>query len=326
MKEQVKIGFVGTGGIAGHHLRQLAEVPAAHIAALCDVAAGRAEEAVAAHGGQAFSDYRRMLDEVELDALYVCVPPFAHEQAEILAAERGVHLFVEKPVVMQLYQGVEILAAVEKAGIISSVGYSVRYTPWLQAAQRFVQGRKIAMISSNRWSGIPGDENHWWRVYEKSGGQLLEQATHQVDAMRWLAGDIAEVYARYGHQVTGDLANMSIPDAQVVAFELASGAVGYISTSCALTQGGGASDLRVVFRDMVLEVGAELNLRPDGAAELGDIPAAVQNIDAAFVEAVRTGDSSKILCDYREGLKSAAACIAANDSAQSGRPVACWNG
>ena len=45
MKEQVQIGFVGTGGIAGHHLRQLADIPAAHIAALCDVAEGRAQEA-----------------------------------------------------------------------------------------------------------------------------------------------------------------------------------------------------------------------------------------------------------------------------------------
>jgi hypothetical protein len=77
---------------------------------------------------------------------------------------------------------------------------------------------------------------------------------------------------------------------------------------------------------MVLEVGAELSVRPDGAAELGAIPAVVQNIDAAFVAAVRTGARSTVLCDYREGLKSAAACIAANESAQSGRAVVCWNG
>jgi predicted dehydrogenase len=326
MGEQAKIGFVGTGGIARHHLNQLSAEPDVEIVALCDVVEERAREVAGEFGGEAYGDYRRMLDEVELDALYVCVPPFAHESAEVLAAERGIHLFVEKPVVMHLEQGLEILEAVEKAGILSSVGYSVRYTPGLQAARRFVQDREIAMISANRWGGIPGGEDHWWRVYEKSGGQLLEMATHQVDSMRWLAGDIVEVYARYAQRVTRDLPNMTVPDVQVVAFELASGAVGYISTSCALTQGGGASELRVVLRDMILEVGSELRIRPEGADDPGPLPAEGQNIDAAFVQAIRTGDSSSILCDYREGLKSAAACIAANESAQSGKPVACWNG
>ncbi len=329
MVEKVQIGFVGTGGIAGHHLRQLAAIPAAEIAALCDVAPGRADQAVAGYGGRAFTDYRHMLEAVQLDALYVCVPPFAHERAEIMAVERGIHLFVEKPVVMDLAQGLEILAAVEAAGVISSVGYSLRYTPWLQTAHRFVQGREVAMITSNRWGGIPGDAGHWWRAYEKSGGQLLEQATHQVDAMRWLAGDIAEVYAYYSQQVTRDLPNMTVPDAQVAAFQMTSGAVGYIATSCALTQGGGASDLRVVFRDMVLEVGAEIAVRPQGVVELPDLPDLpdfVPNIDQAFVTAVRSGDRAGILCDYREGLKSAAACIAANESARSGRSIACWSG
>src|SRR5256714_7779444 len=117
MPETVRVAFVGTGGIANHHLSRLAEIEGVEIVALCDVAEERAAAAAAKYGGQVHTDYRRMLDEVAMDALYVCVPPFAHRDAEILAAQRGVHLFVEKPVVMQLETGHRILEAVGKAGV-----------------------------------------------------------------------------------------------------------------------------------------------------------------------------------------------------------------
>jgi len=324
--DTVRIGFVGTGGMAGSHLKSLHEIEGAEIAGLCDVVPERAAAAAEEWGGRAYTDHRAMLDEVEMDALYVCVPPFAHEDAERLAARRGIHLFVEKPVVMDLEQGLAILEEIDRAGIMSSVGYQLRHTPWVQGAKRFVEGRDIAMVAANRWGGIPGDENHWWRVFDKSGGQLVEMATHQVDMMRLLAGDVRSVYARYARRVTGDVPNMTVPDVQVVALEFASGAVGYISTSCALTRGGYGSDLKVVLRDMVLEVGSQLKVVPEGAAEIEPLAEPGPGIDAAFVQAVRTGDWSSIRCDYREGLKSAAVCIAANQSAQSGCPVDCWNG
>src|SRR3954447_10408235 len=135
MAETVKVAFVGTGGIANHHLSGLAEIEGVEIVALCDVAEERAAAAVAKYGGQVHTDYRRMLDEVAMDALYVCVPPFAHQDAEILAAQKGVHLFVEKPVVMHLETGLKILQAIEKAGVMSSVGYGMRYTPAVQAVK-----------------------------------------------------------------------------------------------------------------------------------------------------------------------------------------------
>src|SRR5436309_11874534 len=138
MADTASIAFVGTGGIANHHLSRLKEIEGVDIVALCDVAEERAAADAAKYGGQAYTDYRRMLDQVEMDALYVCVPPFAHSDAEILAAQKGVHLFVEKPVVMHLETGLTILDAIEKAGVISSAGYGMRYTPTIQTVKRFV--------------------------------------------------------------------------------------------------------------------------------------------------------------------------------------------
>ncbi|HZT41562.1 MAG TPA: Gfo/Idh/MocA family oxidoreductase [Chthonomonadaceae bacterium] len=326
MQVKTRAAFVGVGGIANYHLSRLAEIEGVEIVGLCDLIEERAVSAAEKYGGQVYTDYRRMLDEVEMDALYVCVPPDAHSDAEIRAAQKGVHLFVEKPVVMHLETGLPILEAIDKAGVLSCVGYQFRYMPSTQAVRTFLTGREVAMICANRWGNIPGNENHWWRVFAKSGGQLLEMATHQLDAMRWLAGDVKEVCARYAQRATRDLPNVTVPDVQVAVLEFASGAVGYLSTSCALNQGGGLMDLHVILKDMRLEVGNAVRVVPEGAAEIGPLPEPVPSIDQAFIAAVQTGDRSLIRCDYREGLKSAATCIAANESAATGRPVSCWNG
>ena len=68
--EKVRIGFVGTGGIAAHHMGNLKKLEAVQFAAMCDVVEERAAEPAEEHDCPAFTDYRRMLDEVEMDALY----------------------------------------------------------------------------------------------------------------------------------------------------------------------------------------------------------------------------------------------------------------
>ena len=320
----VRIGFVGTGGIATHHLEQLKKVEGAQVVALCDVAEARAQEAAGKVGGKVYTDYRKMLDAETLDALYVCIPPFAHSDAEILAARKGIHLFVEKPVALDVSLGLKIQAEIQKAGVISSVGYSLRYTPAAEAMRRFLQGKTIAMVTSNRWGGVPGTP--WWRVMAQSGGQLVEQTTHQVDLMLYLAGDIVEEYARYAQRVSGDIENATIPDVQVATFQFASGAVGSITTSCALTKGGGQSDVTVVLRDMSIRYGKEVTVSPAGAASVPVSSDPMPDIDASFIRAIQTGDRSLIRSSYEDGLKSAAVCLAANESAETGKPVRPWVG
>src|SRR6476646_344535 len=104
-------------------------------------------------------------------------------------------------------------------------------------ARRYLDGKTIAMVTSHRWGGLP--QTPWWRVMGQSGGQLVEQTPHQVDLMRYLAGEIVEVHARYATRVLGDVPNLDIPDVQVVNLQFASGAVGSLTTSCALREGGG---------------------------------------------------------------------------------------
>jgi predicted dehydrogenase len=98
----IRIGFVGTGGIANTHFDALSQLEEAQLVAFCDIDSARAERAAARFSGRAYTDWRTMLDAESIDALYICLPPYAHDGVEIEAAQRGVHLFVEKPVARDL--------------------------------------------------------------------------------------------------------------------------------------------------------------------------------------------------------------------------------
>jgi predicted dehydrogenase len=320
MPAPVRVGFVGTGGIASHHLRQLQEVDGVEIVALCDVLADRAQARTQEFGGAAYTDHRLMLARESLTALYVCIPPFAHGDLEVLAARKGIHLFVEKPVSLDLAEGLRARDAIRAAGILSSVGYSLRYLQATDTARAYLAGRPVAMVTANRWGGLPGAP--WWRVMSQSGGQLVEMTTHQVDLMRHLVGEILEVHARYALRVLVDAEGVSVPDVQLATFLFDSGAIGSITTTCALTQGGGRSDMEFILRDAVAHyTSRDFRVTPESAPQPDPPAPPPANIDAAFIQAIRTGDPSWIRSDYEDGLRTLDVTLAANESAQTGAAV-----
>ena len=322
MAKTVRLGFLGTGGIvAGHHLPQLQKIEGVEIAALTDVNPARAKDVADKFGGTVYADHYELLEKAEIDALYVGLPPSAHTDAEIIAAKKGIHLFVQKPIVLDMAKGMEIWEAIKASGVISAVGYQLRYTPGVQAVKSFLQGKQIAQVAATRWGGIAGDENHWWRVMSVSGGMFHEQATHGMDFIRFVAGDVARVSARYSLTVLKDTPNVTIPDSQVISFELKSGAVGYYSCYCGLTKGGGQSTADFLLKDMLVRhTWSGITLQPEDAGTI-TLPEQTMNEDEAFVAAIRTGDRSLILTDYYDGLKTSEVTLGANESAKTGQWV-----
>lgn len=315
----IKIGFVGAGGNASGHMQRVSAVEGVAITAICDVDEGRAKEAAAEYNATAYTDHHPMLDKEKLTALYVSVPPFAHSDAEVLAAQKGLHLLLEKPVCISMDKGFEILEAIEKAGVLSCVGYQLRYTDVIQRLKAYLADKTIGMISSHRWGGLP--PTAWWRVMDQSGGQLVEQTTHQVDIMRYVAGEIVEAYAKYATRTMGDVENFTIPDSQAVLFEFASGALCTLSTSPMSGGGAGKSDISFLLHEQRIDwTGRQVTASPP-VPEFEAEPKETPNIDQVFVEAIRANDQSKIASSFRDGLMSLDATLAANESAATGKPV-----
>lgn len=314
----INVGFVGAGGRARSHMRVLSRIEDVDIVALCDVKEDTAQSAASEFGGAVYTDYREMLDKEDLTAMYVVVPTFAHYDAEILAAQQGVHMLLEKPVVPTMEKGLEILEAVQNSGVLTSVGYQQRYTGGAKQGREFLRDKDVAMALAYRWGGLPGTP--WWRVMAQSGGQLVEQTTHQVDLLRYLVGEVAEVHAYYATRALNDVENLDIPDVYALSLQFENGAVGTLSSTCVLRNGGGSNGIDVMMRDMRATVGANgVTVFPSGAAEVGEMPES-EDIDEVFMDAIRSGDGSGILSDFEDGLRSLDISLAANKSAETGQP------
>jgi predicted dehydrogenase len=262
-----------------------------------------------------------MLREEPLDALYVCVPPHAHGEVEQLAAERGIHLFVEKPVARTLECARAVDAAIQKAGILSAVGYHFRYYGATERARERLQGLPIGMAIGYWHGGMPGVP--WWRQHALSGGQLVEQTTHIVDLARYLVGEIVEVFAYLAHGVAPlPYPDSDVSEAGVIAMRFANGAVGTITNTCMLNPPGEVA-LKIYTPDRILEVSwgklveTEANRREEYSSR--DNP--YLNEDRAFIEAIRTGDASLIRSTYSDGVRTLAVTLAADESARTGKPV-----
>ena len=321
--EKVKVGCIGTGGMANSHLSTLTTLENAEVVALCDISEERVSSAVATYGGIAYTNAEKMINETELDAVYFCLPPFAHSEIEKIAAENGLHIFVEKPVTMDLEHGLSVVEATKTSGVISGVGYQGRYQNAESTLKEFLANRTIGMVACHRWGGIAGGPEHWWRVMEKSGGMLHEQATHQIDMIRYLAGEITEVYKIDSMCINIDQENNTIPDAEVVTLQFENGAVGYITTTSALTRGGVSMRTDFILEDrVVLQLGrGNFTIVPEGIVEIEVSDSPQVSAYEAFINAIQTNDQSIVKSSYADGLRSALVSICANQSAIEGRPI-----
>jgi predicted dehydrogenase len=313
----VRIGIVGVGSMGQAHVRGLANVPNAQLVAVCDRDAELARSVAEPLGAPVYTDGAKMMAEADIEALYICVPPYSHEDLEIKAAERGLHLFVEKPVNLYMAEALRAREAIRKAGIMTQVGYQLRYLPHFRQLHDFLADKEVGTATVCRWGGAPGKA--WWRRYDQSGGQLVEMTTHQVDMLRWVMGEVVAVSASYSFDrlFRGEM-GLTVPDSQVVLLRFASGASATVSTSCAVGKSGlGSMDF--VLRDAKVSVkGEAIAVEPDSVATLPPLPQETLTADEAFVRAVATDDRSLLLSPYAEGLKTAAVTLAANRSAEEG--------
>lgn len=314
----VRIGLIGTGGIGQAHLQTLRAVPEAEVVALCDTDEARVRSVAEPLGAAVHTDGRSLIDRERLDALYICVPPYAHGDLEIQAAEKGIHLFVEKPVNLSIDRALAC-RAIRKAGILSQVGYGLRYLPAIVRLKAFLADKEVGTAHVHRWKGLPSSV--WWRRYDQSGGQLVAMTTHQVDVLRWVMGEVEAVSASYSYRLQRDAPDITIPDSQAVLLQFSSGASATVSTTCAVG-GGGRSAMEFVLRGArVSAQGSELRIHPEGSEILPPEPEEALGISAAFIRAVATGDGTALKSPYEDALCTAAVTLAANRSAAAGGRV-----
>jgi len=196
----LQVGFIGCGGIARVHAKQLQDIRGARIVACADIVAKAAEAFAADFGAdEVHTDFRRMVKSDRVQAVLVCVPTGLHKSAVLAAARAGKDVFCEKPLAMKVADARAMAEACRKARVKLTVGFVRRFCNEWDAMRRLVTsgaiGRPIV------WHSVfhgPGPRIAWFNDAAMGGGPLLDGAIHNYDFALQMCGPAAVVLAS-GH-------------------------------------------------------------------------------------------------------------------------------
>lgn len=317
--ERVRVGFVGAGGIASRHIGNCLGFDDVDVVAVADPARERAQEQAVRSRATVYTTHEEMLDKEQLDALYICVPPFAHGEVELATIAQRLPFFVEKPLATTWTTAKTIADGVAANNLITAVGYHWRYLDTTEEVQELLSNKPVRLALGYWLDSTPPPA--WWSRQEQSGGQMVEQTTHIFDLARVLVGDVTKVYAAGARLDRSAYPNADVCDVSVATLHFASGALGTMASTCLLNWPhrialhlfceGLAIELTEF--EVMVDVGQG---RPVRRAE-GD---PFIREDRAFIDAVQ-GKPNRIRAPYYEALQTFQLTLTANQSAQEGRPL-----
>ena len=184
-----------------HHFPGLGLAP--QLVAVADEAPGRAEEAAEQFGfATALRDWRELLDDPRVQAVSVTAPNWLHREIGTAVADAGRHLWIEKPVGLTADDARAVAAAAHAAGVQSTVGFNYRYAPAVALAREMLAAGDIGRVTHagfrflSDYAASPDGALTWRYERDRGGsGVLGDLASHAVDLVRFLLGDIASVVA-----------------------------------------------------------------------------------------------------------------------------------
>lgn len=232
-QQKIRVGLIGCGRIAEYHFRALREIPDFEVAAVCDLVPERAEKYAMELGIPGFTDYRKLLALPEIDLVDICTPSGLHPELGIAAARAGKHVVSEKPMAVALDAADRLIAACAKAKVKLFVVKQNRLNTTMQLLKRAVdKGRfgKIYVVNTTvRWQRPQSyyDQAPWRGTWKMDGGAFMNQASHYVDSLLWLAGPVASVSAQtatFAHKIEAE-------DTGAALVRFRSGAIGVLEVT-----------------------------------------------------------------------------------------------
>ena len=217
MPEVLRVGFVGCGNHAVHSLYPCLGWAPVDLAAVADLDNGKAQRVARQFGARrSYTDYRRMLDEMDLDAVLACGPPELHRDVALDALDRGLPVWTEKPPAPTLEETQAIAERAQEKGKLVQVGFMMRFAPAYLQLKRIMASEEFGrptLIEGKYCSWNVPDHRH----------HLIYYGVHIIDLFRFLMGDVAEVHVMKCER-EGQFAN-------AISLRFESGAVGLLNFS-----------------------------------------------------------------------------------------------
>ncbi len=218
--------------------------------AICDVNQQKAAQFVETWGYErAVSDWRTLLEAKDIDLIDICVPNFAHKEIAVAAAQAGKMIICEKPLAMNAAEALEMVNAVEAAGVPNMISFNYRRVPSIALAKQVIEEGRIGRPFHYRatylqdWTisaDVPQGGDALWRLDAKWAGSGVtgDLLAHSIDTAMWLNGPIARLVAKTEtfvkerkHVVSGKLETVGIDDACMFLAVFANGSLGTFESS-----------------------------------------------------------------------------------------------
>ena len=238
MSSTIKICMIGAGRVGKLHSGTLRRyIPDGKVVCLVDTQQSMLDETGAEYGiDHRYTSLEEALQKTEFDAVVITTPTFTHKDLAVLAAENGKHVFLEKPMAMDLEECDQIIEACQKGGAHLQLGFMRHFDPDFSLAYDRIQAGEIGepMLVKSLTHG-PGLPPPWARDLKTSNGNLAEVNSHDLDATRWLMGSNPErIYLEVAN-FKGDERGVNTEnyyDNMIASLRFESGALGSISGVC----------------------------------------------------------------------------------------------
>ena len=187
----LKIGVIGTGSMGKNHARICSELEQVELVGIADTNRETAKRVAEKFDTKPFFDYKELLQEV--DAAIIATPTITHHDIAMDLLNRGKHVLVEKPICNRVEKAQTLTKKSEETGLVLAAGHIERHNPAVKFIKDAMQNKRfgeLITITSKRVSNFPG------RI--KDVGVIFDFGVHDIDVMRYLAGDVESVYARAG--------------------------------------------------------------------------------------------------------------------------------
>jgi len=338
--ERVRVGLVGLGRFGKLHAAVLGEMSGVELAAVCDPEPDEVTALVARYeGARGFTDVEEMLNNADLDAVFLVSPEPFHAEQALATLSRDIATFSEKPLAMTAAEGEQVVAAAATAGIPLQVGLILRFDAQHALLKSQIDRGALGQVISLR--AKRNVSKAWFPDYGDRAHTIYETTIHDIDLLLWYANSpITRVQALERRH-----SGLRYPDGCWALVEFESGAVGILETSWLVPAAAPANVVTPDWRgtidaeiEVIGDVGtgrirlldAPLSLWTAGFAAApetglwpevgGSIGGAMRDEDAHFINRVRRGAPESIasVADAVMGLRVAEAIVA---SAASGTPV-----
>ncbi|MHA1822041.1 MAG: Gfo/Idh/MocA family protein [Promethearchaeota archaeon] len=193
MSDKISFGILGFGFMGRTHYENLKRNP--HAIVKCVFSLDKIPRAYNSEF-KVYKDWKRMITEEDIDAVVIATPTNTHKELAVYAAEHGKHIFLEKPMALNIDECNEVIEASKKNNIKLFVGHVVRFWPSYSLVKTYINENKghigdVKMLRLKRLSAPP-NWSDWFLDIAKSGGVILDLSIHDIDYSVFLLKKLPE--------------------------------------------------------------------------------------------------------------------------------------